>query len=467
MVFLIRVAPCFQRFTFFVIAAMLLASLFAGAQDFTLTKLPAGTIAVAINASGQVIGYTADLHHAFRWTRTGGLQILPGLSGPSDVRAINDNGVIVGDSALSDGTFHAVLWTPNGGITDLGSPLGGNSEALFINSAGQVAGQSNQSGTTNTHAFFWSAGTGAVDLGVTSGYNQSFPFGINNSGEIVGRQAQDGNHPSTFRWTLATGMENSTTFSLSFAPFHSPQLIGDNGAIAGMNLSYQAELWLPGDVIQQLGTLPPDETSVALFVNNAGHVVGSSKPTQCCGPNRTFFWSEETGMVDIGHLSNHPNSSNLPYGFNNRDQIFGRAGATYFWSPTLGIRQVPGVGRSDFVLKGLNDAGQVLGANTSGAVVASPAMHVNLSSSLNPSHSGQSVTFTASVSSFVGLPPNGEQVTFKDGSKVLGTASLSNGIGTFTTSSLTVKSHSISAIYGGDDNYVPSKPAKLQQVVNP
>ena len=172
-------------------------------------------------------------------------------------------------------------------------------------------------------------------------------------------------------------------------------------------------------------------------------------------------------MVDIGHLSNHPTSSNLPYGFNNRDQIMGRAGATYFWSATLGIRQVPGVTASDTVSKGFNDTGQILGYSRVGGVLASPTMHVTLSSSLNPSHGGQSLTFTASVSSFVGLPPDGEQVTFKDGSKVLGTASLTNGISTFTTSSLTAQSHTISAIYAGDDNYVPSKPTKLQQVVNP
>jgi hypothetical protein len=70
-----------------------------------------------------------------------------------------------------------------------------------------------------------------------------------------------------------------------------------------------------------------------------------------------------------------------------------------------------------------------------------------VTSSLNPSTVGQSVTFTATVS---GASPTG-QVTFKDGATVLGVIPLSGGIATFSTASLPAGSHSITAIYGADD----------------
>ena len=47
-----------------------------------------------------------------------------------------------------------------------------------------------------------------------------------------------------------------------------------------------------------------------------------------------------------------------------------------------------------------------------------------ISSSPNPSKYGQAVAFTATVTSSVGAPPNGETVTFMKGKTVLGTGTL-------------------------------------------
>jgi hypothetical protein len=77
---------------------------------------------------------------------------------------------------------------------------------------------------------------------------------------------------------------------------------------------------------------------------------------------------------------------------------------------------------------------------------------VVLVSSQNPSTVGQSVTFTATVSSSVagGVTPDGT-VTFQDGSNILATVQLSAaGIAIYTTSTLTNGSHPINAIYNGD-----------------
>ncbi len=89
-----------------------------------------------------------------------------------------------------------------------------------------------------------------------------------------------------------------------------------------------------------------------------------------------------------------------------------------------------------------------------------------LASSLNPSVVGQAVTFTATVSSTSGTPPNGETITFYNGSAVLGTAALSGGSASITTSSLPAGVFTITATYGGDANFAASTSPALRQVVN-
>jgi hypothetical protein len=83
-------------------------------------------------------------------------------------------------------------------------------------------------------------------------------------------------------------------------------------------------------------------------------------------------------------------------------------------------------------------------------------------SSLNPSTSGQSVTFTATVT---GSSPTGT-VQFKDGGSDLGSAvTLSGSSAELTTSSLAVATHSISAVYSGDANNLASTSNTVNQVV--
>jgi hypothetical protein len=83
----------------------------------------------------------------------------------------------------------------------------------------------------------------------------------------------------------------------------------------------------------------------------------------------------------------------------------------------------------------------------------------------SPSDVGQPVTFTATVSSTDGAIPDGELVTFYDGSSEIGTGTTAGGVATFTTSSLTAKTHTIKATYAGDATFKPSS-GKLTQVVD-
>lgn len=85
-----------------------------------------------------------------------------------------------------------------------------------------------------------------------------------------------------------------------------------------------------------------------------------------------------------------------------------------------------------------------------------------LTSSPNPSVSGQKVTLTATVtpSSASGT------VTFYRGSTVMGTGTVSAGIAVYKTTTLPVGTHSLTASYGGDTNDAPSTSPVLYQTVN-
>ncbi|HST08773.1 MAG TPA: Ig-like domain-containing protein [Terriglobales bacterium] len=87
-----------------------------------------------------------------------------------------------------------------------------------------------------------------------------------------------------------------------------------------------------------------------------------------------------------------------------------------------------------------------------------------IKSSLNPSAAGQTVTFTATVTSPT-ISATGS-ITFMDGSNVLATVTLVGARGTLSTSALSAGSHSITAVYSGTANISGSTSSALVQVVH-
>ena len=101
-------------------------------------------------------------------------------------------------------------------------------------------------------------------------------------------------------------------------------------------------------------------------------------------------------------------------------------------------------------------------------------LHVNksptattLTSTPSPQAAGQTVTLTAKVVSVApgsGVP-NGT-VTFMDGATTLGTAPVNaSGVAIFTTTSLAVGPHSITATYSGSSNYILSAASAASQLI--
>ena len=112
------------------------------------------------------------------------------------------------------------------------------------------------------------------------------------------------------------------------------------------------------------------------------------------------------------------------------------------------------------------DANDKTSTGTGKLTVGKDTTKTTLASSANPAVPGQSVTFTATVA--VQSPGAGTTtgtVTFKDGATVLKTVAVSGGVASFTTSSLALGGHSITASYAGDANDTASASAALSEKI--
>ena len=87
-----------------------------------------------------------------------------------------------------------------------------------------------------------------------------------------------------------------------------------------------------------------------------------------------------------------------------------------------------------------------------------------LSSSINPSRYGQSITLAATVVPAGSGTATGN-VKFYDGATDLGASILNNGVAVLTTSTLTGGNHSLTASYAGNGIFAPSTSGVLEQAV--
>jgi probable HAF family extracellular repeat protein len=221
------------------------------------------------------------------------------------------------------GTFiyHAFEWQ-NGVVTDLDTLPGGNcSNAIWINAAGEIAGNSENgeidplTGIRELRAVVWKndenegdkhsddnhGNAGIKDLG-TLGGNHSGAAAINDRGQIVGFALNGVPDP----------------FSIFDAFFLAP-----DSQCPSCGTQTRAFLWQDG-AMQDLGTLGGPDAS-ANFVNKRGQVAGVSYTNSMPNPVTQlptvdpFLW-EDGRMVDLGTLGGIFGFAN---GLNRRGQVIG------------------------------------------------------------------------------------------------------------------------------------------------
>jgi hypothetical protein len=109
----------------------------------------------------------------------------------------------------------------------------------------------------------------------------------------------------------------------------------------------------------------------------------------------------------------------------------------------------------------VNDLG-----NDVSILMNSSGTFVTTTSSENPAPVGQSVTFTAAVAPSLGSTIPTGLVSFVDGTTILATVPLDqNGQGSFTTSSLSLGTHTIRTGYSGDPNFNPNTGKAIMQII--
>jgi probable HAF family extracellular repeat protein len=273
------------------LSLLAVAQVQAAPPRYTVTNLGAfGSFVfpeIVVNNSGQV-AFTSREEHAVIY-RDGVMTDL-GTFGADfvDVRAINDNGQLVGLMATfsPDYSLHAFLYG-DGTLTDLGTLEGGHSEAWDVNDRGQVVGISyNYSpGCAGELAFLYSDGQmtdlGMVEVAIWPQFGaRSWParcaYGINNSGQIVGV----GNDRDAFLYSNRV-MTDLRSLGIGECLPYPALAINDSGEIAGtlyIDLgegSYTSHAFLYSDgVTTDLGTLGR-KASDATAINASGQVVGN------------------------------------------------------------------------------------------------------------------------------------------------------------------------------------------------
>jgi len=145
-----------------------------------------------VNDAGQVVGgtqlWSPGVSQPFYWSQADGLIALEGLpagDGSGYADSINSGGAIAGHTS-DGGNARAVVWPSfNANPVDLGTLGGSTASARAINNNGVVVGNSATANVDTTHAFRKSPGSAMQDLGTLGGTNSSAEA-VNSAGHAVG-----------------------------------------------------------------------------------------------------------------------------------------------------------------------------------------------------------------------------------------------------------------------------------------
>jgi len=202
------------------------------------------------------------------------------------------------------------------------------------------------------------------------------------------------------------------------------------------------------------------EGGVAVLLNNTGSSQSPTTATLSSSPNPSIYGQSVTFTTTV------TSTAGTPTGI---VELFNGSTAIGSGILTGGKTSIP----VSFLSAGSDSiTAAYQGAPTFAATSSAPLVQrvspastsTSLISSLNPAVAGQSVTFTATVSTQYGAAATGS-VTFFSGSQTLGTASLTAAQAILTTSFATAGTDFITAHYNGDANNSASTSATLNQTI--
>jgi probable HAF family extracellular repeat protein len=220
----------------------------------TATALPTlgwtGGAAYGINNAGTAVGFSylsPGVYHAGIWS-SGGVRDLGTLAGGTISAAydINNRGQVVGTASTSSDFEQAVLWGLAGPV-DLGGLSGGKwTRAVAVNDSEQMILWGTPAGAASNHAAFWDGDptSPVIDLG-TFGGNQSWAYGLNDYGFVVGSADEPDWTYHAFVWDGHEKIDLGTLGGPQSVAFG----INDKGIIVGWandeNALIHAVEWVP------------------------------------------------------------------------------------------------------------------------------------------------------------------------------------------------------------------------------
>jgi len=312
---------------------------YAGASFTGLTAIdPAGNVTGRCTVNGLTHGFLLattqpPLHYTVKDLGKVGAP-------PGQPITVTNNGLIAGTIVTDAGLAQAVVWSPGGVMTDLGS-AGLNSIAFGINESGLSVGQAEVAimdpggedfcgtqalaltGTGATCTAFAAQNGVMISLRTLGGANAR-ASGVNARAQIVGtaeNSALDPSCPSPqkyqFRPVLWQGEEvqelptaGSDRNGLAYYINENGEIVGGSGACAAYDINnlvllhpLHALLWQAGRMTD-LGNLGGGQFmgNFARSINNMAEVVGNSD-TAGDKAFHAFRWTRNTGMEDLGTLA--------------------------------------------------------------------------------------------------------------------------------------------------------------------
>lgn len=227
-----------------------------------------------------------------------------------------------------------------------------NIYADSVNNRGEVVGRAYNSNNTAVRAFAWDSVNGIRFIGDLG----SEAFEINNNGIATVRRI-DG-------WSLWDSVNGLQDMEPNIGGF----CINDLGQLA-----YLSNMWDPINGVTPIPLLPGFDSNYASAINNNSQVIGNANAQYPFV--RGFIWDSINGTRNIGCLSGYYSSYAL--GVNDLGQIVGdcrdstqSTRRAYIWDSVNGIQDL-GIsgGASD-----INNAGQIVGNNSSGATFVMDSM---------------------------------------------------------------------------------------------
>jgi hypothetical protein len=397
---------------------------FQAAGNYAVGSLPVSVVVGDFNGDGKPDLAVANFLSIF----SSGISVLLGNGDGTFQAAVNygagpnPNALAVGDFN-GDGKPDLAVANPDESFNvGNASVLLGNGDGTF-RAAAVVAG-----GNTSSVAVGDFNGDGKPDLAVVRKLNR---FDVNVSVLL-------GNGDGTFR------------ASVNYAAGSNPVFV----AVGDFN----------GDGKPDLAVANSGSNNVTIFLNTTpGSAKAATSITLTSSPNPSMFGQAVTLTATVTPSTGSGISTGT-VAFKDGAATIGSATLNQSGQATLSIATLA-VGKHTITAIYGGDSGFKDSASSALTQTVNPAAtSTGVTSSLNPSTYGQSVTFTAAVTSAAGVPAG--PVTFRDGAIILGSEWLNgSGLATFATTALSAGGHSITAEYAGSGIFGASVSPAVSQAV--